>query len=143
MPTLPSVTPAVSNWLQAQRVRRNPEQSAAAPALARLLADRGYPVLQSALDFEALWGGVVWGGEEPHDQAMLGPWAVLTSEAEAFARPHRQELPLVTIAYGPGDSALYIDAAGAIWHQELVEDPAPKRLASSFAELLESLASAP
>lgn len=134
---LPNVSADLRAWLESQDVRRDPKQTCTREALARLLRELRYPVLDSALDFEAEWGGVVWGGEDPVDQVLLGPYAVLTSEAESFARP--KELPLVTIGFGPGDAALYIDEAGQIWHQDLVEMPAPKRIGESFSTVLDRL----
>lgn len=73
-----------------------------------------YLVLESALAFEEKWGGMIWGGDEPVDQGLVSPYAVLTSDAESFTRPSAPPVPL-TVVDGPGDTALYIDEQGRIW----------------------------
>jgi hypothetical protein len=43
------------------------------------------------------------------------------------------------VAFGPGDTAPYIDEQRRIWHQDLVEGPAPAQFAESFEALLQRL----
>ncbi len=119
----PELGELASAWWQRQKPRRDPRRQTDAATLAALLRERGFPVTDAVLAFEARYGGICFcePGDDEGVDVELGPSALLADDA---ATPGR-ERGLVPVAFRPDDVWYLLDAQGAMWVWDTIEQPGP------------------
>lgn len=135
----PELGALASAALARRKPVRDPRRTADRAVLTALLVERGLPISEAALAFEARFGGVRFAeveGEEGDRDVVLGPWALLEGDA---ATPGRDR-GLVPIALTAGDLWYLLDADGAAWVHDTIEQPEPVPFASSAPVALARIA---
>jgi hypothetical protein len=110
--------------VKAARARHEARKTADAGTLRALLARHRYPVHRSVLAFERAFGGLVIpdSGDDDEDMAtIVGAFACLKSKAHVHPTGDRDGL--VPVAYTANDGILFLDARGAPYYQDTIEDP--------------------
>jgi len=106
-----------------------------------LLARHGYPVHAAVLAFEERYGGLVFADapdESGHDWCF-GAFACLSGDAHVSPRGGTFEA-LVPVAYSPNDAIYFLDAEGAAWAQDTIEDARAAPFAKDGDELVARIA---
>lgn len=123
--------------------KRYPKRRAAMTrdALEALLAARKISHHAPALAFEAAYGallfpdhgcGAAW--QKTGETAWLvGAGACLSADI-TYAKPGKHQL--VPVVYTTNDNVYFLDASGAAWAQDTIEDPKPARFAKNARAML-------
>ena len=134
--------------LELERRAATREEPFSPDELRALLAEHGYVAHPAVLEFEVAFGGLEFLEEENGDDEMrflVGAGACLASGAHV--RPTggdgQEALALVPVIYTPNDGIGFLDAQGAGWFQDTIEDLDARRVADDGAALLAGFLVAP
>lgn len=119
---VPFIGRVASARLRALHAVFDPKARASEAELRALLETRRYPVHAAVLAFDARYGGLVVAdapGEEGHDWCF-GAHACLAGGGHDAPRGGRDDL--VPVVYSPNDVVYFLDASGAAWGQDTIED---------------------
>ncbi len=101
----------------------NPKSRPAAPEVAAVLFEFGYPAHDPVLQFEVSYGGFVFAqNEEPY--WIFGAYDCLKSGAHKNPRGKSGltgKAALVPVAYSPNDVIYYLDGYGVAWVHDTIE----------------------
>ncbi len=138
----PAVSESARTWLAEQHARRDPRDTADAPALAERLLARGYTVHDAALEAEALVGGLQFPDPQLPDEPWIavGAFQYLTLWPQGWALGAEvRAAGAIPLAYGPGDGVWVVFPDGSVGWQEMVAMAAPVVVADGVLPWLERL----
>lgn len=108
--------------------------------LKALLARTKRPCHAPALAFEKAYGGLSFteaGASRGDERFVVGPGACLSDADLDFTEAGAKGL--VPVIWAPNDVAYFVDASGAGWAEDTIEDPAPVRVAADARAMLTRL----
>jgi hypothetical protein len=131
------VGPVAAAYMKTAGARIDPAQRGDAAAVQQRLAEHGFTAHAAVLAFEERWGGMILPrGREAGDWSFGAYSCVATGERGGRGHARRR---LVPVACSPNDVVYFLDATGAAWGQDTVEEPSAVRVASDGDHLIATI----
>lgn len=125
----PFIGAKASAKLKRCRARWDPEQRGSEAQLREALREHRLAFHRAVLTFESRYGGLLVPDDDTEDW-LFGAYACLKSNAHVVSGK------LIPVVYSPNDNIWFLDAKGAAWAQDTIEDPRPVRWAADGDEMV-------